>query len=141
LIILVVAILVTGGIAYAGLEFTSTMSFCQSCHIMEYAYTSWSEAKHSEHVESCADCHLPKAFIQKVQYKVSSGTSDFYKNLVGFSGSIEIKEESKKIVLENCKKCHEKFLESGEHPGGKKPKDCFSCHKSAAHKRSIIEKH
>jgi len=135
------ALLMLSGISYAGLELSSTTRFCQSCHIMEYAHLAWSEADHSEHVESCADCHLPKQFGKKVQYKVSSGTHDVYQNLVGVSGKIEIKEESKRIVLENCKDCHAKFLKSGEHEGGTAPKECMKCHKNTAHKRSIIQKY
>lgn len=141
MIIMGSVVLWLGIFSYAGLELTSSTRFCQSCHIMEYAYLSWAEAKHNEHVESCADCHIPGDFSEKVMYKAKSGTSDFYKNLVGFSGMIEIKDESKAIVIENCRGCHSEYLASGDHEGGKSPKDCIKCHRNTAHIKETIKKY
>ncbi|MDI6715579.1 MAG: NapC/NirT family cytochrome c [Actinomycetota bacterium] len=134
--IVLVAFLLIGGLSYAGYEATSTSQFCRSCHVMEDAYQSWYHSAHRSVVVSCTDCHMPKSLGYKLVYKVTSGTRDIYKNIAGPPDVIKAKEETIKIVNENCKRCHAKMVAKINMNGRR----CTDCHRYIPHGASLAER-
>ncbi|MBI3096724.1 MAG: NapC/NirT family cytochrome c [Planctomycetes bacterium] len=65
---IVLGALVLGVIALAVLAAWSTSpSFCRSCHIMEPYYQAWANSKHKE--VSCVECHYPPGSPQTILWK------------------------------------------------------------------------
>lgn len=69
---------VLGVIALAGLAAYSTSpSFCRSCHIMEPYYQAWVTSKHKD--VACVECHYPPADTQTVLWKKFQALSQVVK--------------------------------------------------------------
>ncbi len=58
------------GVAFAGVEYTSTPKFCgTTCHIMDTYYTSWKAGSHKE--VACVDCHIPPGATSYINAKLN----------------------------------------------------------------------
>lgn len=162
------AIFVVGGLAgvifWGGfntfVEYTNTEEFCISCHEMrDTVYVEYRESSHYSNASgvrvTCADCHVPRPWGEKMIRKVKA-TNELYHKI---AGSIDTKEkfEAKRLQLaENvwrsmeasdsreCRNCHSygamNFHDQSRR-GAKKMKaamedgkTCIECHKGVAHK-------
>lgn len=122
---------------------SSDSSACNNCHVMNEVYADWSKSSHKE-IATCSDCHLPHEFIQKWIQKAQSGVSHAYaftfdKNLPAhFSAN----NKTKKIVQENCVRCHLPYVQNVVNPT-LTPKHhdtslrCVSCHQGVGHLRGF----
>jgi cytochrome c nitrite reductase small subunit len=108
---------------------------CVNCHIMNDQYDAWQKSGH-RHVATCVDCHLPHTGLAKWIAKADEGfrhSSAF--TLQNFKEPIEITPGDRKIVLQNCLRCHADLVESIHLSGFAKDAeiDCFHCHSTAGH--------
>lgn len=67
-----------GVVALAGLTMYSTSpSFCRSCHIMEPYYQAWSKSKHKD--VACVECHYPPGEASTILWKKFQALSQVVK--------------------------------------------------------------
>jgi cytochrome c nitrite reductase small subunit len=128
----VVALYVTDFTTYLGSDPTT----CNNCHVMDNVYEGWYHAGHKQWT-TCNDCHTPHALIPKYLVKAENG----YHHVTAFiSGNIptaiRAREVSRRIVQDNCKRCHETTIQALDWDmgyNGESERYCFSCHRSVAH--------
>jgi cytochrome c nitrite reductase small subunit len=90
-----------------GLSYLSTdPRACVNCHIMQREYDGWQKASH--HVSAvCVDCHLPHEFVPKYLAKAENGwRHGKLFTTGGFVEPIEVKPAGRKILEDNCVRCH-----------------------------------
>jgi len=109
---------------------TSGPEYCNSCHVMNEQYEAWFMTGLHRNIK-CIDCHLPHS--SGVRYFVWKGL-DGMKDLVMFhsgvySEKIGISGHGKKIVMENCLRCHEGMVSVMN----TEDRDCWSCHRRVNH--------
>jgi cytochrome c nitrite reductase small subunit len=124
-----VGMYVTNFTAYLG----SDPQTCNNCHVMDYVYENWYHGVHAR-VASCNDCHTPHALIPKYLVKAQSG----YHHVTAFiSGNIpdaiRAKESSKKIIQDNCVRCHTQTVSALLESSMPFDRYCFDCHRTVAH--------
>jgi cytochrome c nitrite reductase small subunit len=98
---------------------------CINCHVMNPQYATWNHSSHRE-VATCVDCHVPHDNItMRAEPQV-----------------IFIKEEGKKVVQQNCVRCHEQLIadnpvivnfEASLH--FRTERSCIECHRETPHGR------
>jgi cytochrome c-type protein NapC len=153
-----------GVIAWAGFggftQHTSTLEFCTSCHEMEaFVYPEYQQSVHFKSRSGvrpiCSDCHVPKAFLPKMQAKIRATLHEIPGHLTGSINTAE-KFEAKREELAKrvwarmeandsaaCRNCHEvdamsfedqQLRAAREHEAGFADGDtCIDCHKGIAH--------
>ena len=137
---------------------TSTNSFCTSCHSMEITKQEYESSAHYINASgvsaTCADCHIPEAFVPKMITKVIA-LKDVYHELAGTIDTPE-KYEAHRWTMANrvwdqmigndsreCRSCHddERMLTSVQTELAVKSHErarnegytCVQCHKGVAH--------
>ncbi|QKF64295.1 cytochrome c nitrite reductase small subunit [Campylobacter corcagiensis] len=112
---------------------------CKNCHVMNQVYENWMKGGHQQ-VATCNDCHVPHDFIGKWMMKAESGLHHGYavtfkENPVSFTAT----PKSKKIVQDNCIRCHGDYaafsVDATQKAGSSisEPLSCISCHRQAGH--------
>ena len=142
------------------MEYTNSMEFCISCH--EMRDTVYEEYKTSIHFQNpsgvratCADCHVPHPWVDKLFRKVYA-TNELYHKVVGSISTPE-KFEAKRAHLarrvwatmeandsQECRNCHswEAMDFHNQQPEAAKQMQkamqvgdtCIDCHKGIAHR-------
>ena len=117
---------------------------CVNCHIMAPQYATWNHSSH-RNIATCNDCHIPHNNIFSTYYfKAKDGlrhATMFTLNMV--PQVIRVHKEGKKVIQDNCIRCHYKIKESSktlnisytdakEHGKGKL---CWECHVEVPHGR------
>ncbi len=137
-------------------EYTSTNSYCESCHVHPQATESWRNGPHaSTHsgvAVACVACHLPPRGRQHYQEKVLAGARDFYGYY--FTDTKKIDWEARSTLQEAirytfdsaCSDCHvELFPTTADnkavdaHLHYRKHRDelrCVNCHLGSGHLQS-----
>jgi cytochrome c nitrite reductase small subunit len=133
----IVALIAVAGVGLYVTDFTAYMgsdpNTCNNCHVMDYVYENWYHGGH-HNVATCNDCHTPHALIPKYIVKAQSGYHHVTAFLFGkIPDAIRAKEESKKVVQENCVRCHEDTVATIMVGPMEFDRYCFDCHRSAAH--------
>jgi cytochrome c nitrite reductase small subunit len=131
--VLGVGLYVTDFTAYLG----NTPATCNNCHVMDNVYESWYHGSHKAWT-TCNDCHTPHAFIPKYYVKAMSGYHHVSAFMLGnIPDAIRAKESSRKVVQENCIRCHESTIDNLDWQMGYTAHDeeryCFECHRDVAH--------
>lgn len=108
---------------------------CANCHIMQPQFDSWQKASHHTSA-TCADCHLPHAFLPKYLAKAENGWHHSAAvTLQNFDEPIRIKGRNIQSLQDNCVRCHGELthpqLTSGR--GADDVLPCVHCHASAGH--------
>jgi len=133
----IVALVAVLGVGMYVTEFTTYLgnnpTTCNNCHVMDAAYEGWYHAGHKSWT-TCSECHTPHAFIPKYYVKAISG----YHHVTAFSfgnipDAIRAKESSRKVVQENCIRCHEETVVEIMAGPLEMDRYCFDCHRTAAH--------
>ena len=165
LTLLVIGILIgAGGVIGTAVmvEATGTVEFCGgACHSMK-AFTL-PEYQQSAHYAgragvraTCADCHIPHSYLQKLWYKAKAGSRDLIQEARGVIATAELYEkerwrlandvwdEMKANDSANCRHCHvftqetvakQKSAAQKMHKMVLEKKGtCIDCHKGVAHK-------
>ncbi len=116
---------------------------CINCHVMTPQYITWRNSSHAR-VATCNDCHIPHENIfEKYYFKASDGlrhTTIFTFRLE--PQVIQIKDAGKKVVQENCIRCHINLIDKTELTSETytkfihgKDKYCWDCHRETPHGR------
>ncbi len=107
---------------------------CANCHVMKPFLDSWQKSSHHT-VAVCNDCHTAHTLIQKYYIKARNGYHHSVAfTLGGFHEPITIKEFNKKVVENNCRYCHQDFIQNIDSLASHKQKvDCISCHFNVGH--------
>jgi cytochrome c nitrite reductase small subunit len=128
----VLAGLVISTVTAKTLEYTDSAEFCQSCHIMNNVYDSFTDSTHAE--LSCGSCHLPHdSLVSKYTFKAKSGIGHVYYNTLGaekIPGVLHPTDGSKEAINRNCISCHNSTLDNVSHDA---KESCTSCHQSVPH--------
>ena len=116
---------------------------CVNCHIMAPQYATWFHSSHRS-VTNCNDCHVPHNNVfNKYFFKAKDGlrhASIF--TMHGEPQVIKIKEEGKKVVQNNCIRCHSNLITDSKlltvtdqmhHYRNNRP--CWDCHRETPHGR------
>lgn len=107
---------------------------CNNCHVMDAAYENWFHAPHARWA-TCSDCHIPHDnFVSYWFYKGKSGLRDVYSFVtVSYPPLIRANEETKRIVQENCIRCHLDTVEGIVTTAMPLDRRCWDCHRTVAH--------
>jgi len=114
---------------------------CINCHIMTPQFSTWAHSAHRG-VTDCNACHVPhNNVISKYLFKASDGLrhSTIF-TLRSEPQAIYIRDAGKRVVHENCLRCHSSLFSDG--PGrpetamaGKRERECLDCHRNTPHDR------
>jgi len=144
---------VTFILAKTSFDYTSTNSFCESCHVHPQATISWKQGAHFDNKSGvtvgCVQCHLPPSGVDYVWAKITTGTRDVYGVLFKDTAKINWEEKSKRehavqhVYEASCKNCHQNLFPRGL---AKKGQDahlhyerktgelhCLNCHLETGH--------
>lgn len=116
---------------------------CMNCHIMGPQYASWNHSSHRQYT-TCMDCHVPhNNVVNKYYFKAKDGmrhSSMFALRLE--PQVIFIKEAGKKVVHDNCIRCHSNLLtddkmnqQSAMFTALREGRSCVECHRYTPHGR------
>jgi len=106
---------------------------CNNCHVMDGVYEGWFHAGHQQ-AATCNDCHTPHEFIPKYWIKAKSGFNHVTHFTLGnIPEPLRAKEETDKIIQENCIRCHSDTVSMVSVGQEDTDRYCFDCHRSVAH--------
>lgn len=107
--------------------------FCGTCHVMEEEVDSFQHSAHRFET-SCGDCHVPHSLVPGAIYKAYTGTRDFIGVLRNMS-VLEIHSSAlgKRVVQDNCLRCHADMLKEVGDTSKDGGKFCFDCHRNTPH--------
>lgn len=143
------------------IHMTGTEEFCTTaCHSME-AFTTpeWQDSIHYSNRSgvraTCADCHIPKVYPDKLIVKTKAGISDAYHTMMGTISTREKYEANRlrmaeqvwdymrKVDSRECRNCHnadyfklsnqDERAARAHQKGLSEGKTCIDCHKGIAH--------
>lgn len=116
---------------------------CINCHVMNPQYATWNHSAHRE-VAKCNDCHVPHNNVfNKYYFKAKDGL----RHATVFTMRSEpqviyIKEEAKKVVQDNCIRCHAKLVTDNavvarfdQSRHFRMDRSCVECHRETPHGR------
>ena len=142
--------------SHSAIDYTSTNTFCESCHVHPHATISWKQGPHfdtqSGFVANCVDCHLPppdsSGFLLAT---VSTGARDVWGKLFKDVDKINWQEKAERahavthVYKSACLHCHQNLFPRGL---SKKGQDahlhysqkgdqlrCLNCHLDVGHFR------
>ncbi|MGQ9620196.1 MAG: SUMF1/EgtB/PvdO family nonheme iron enzyme [Bacteroidales bacterium] len=145
--------------ARKAINYTSTDSYCMSCHIHPHAEQTWKLSTHynnkSGSVTHCVECHLNPEGKGYLFTKAKHGLKDLYGYWFKESASInweakKLLENARKFVYEkSCLECHQNLFpvtlsqEGGDahlfYTLSDNPPRCINCHLGVGHyDRNII---
>ncbi|WP_316571023.1 NapC/NirT family cytochrome c [Neobacillus sp. YIM B06451] len=131
--------IVLSAVTMKTLAYTDSPNFCQSCHIMDSAYGSFTDSTHS--TLSCNDCHLPHDNVaKKLVFKGKAGMGHMYFNTLGkdkIPNVLHATEKTEMVVEQNCITCHESTLTNIEHDA---KESCTTCHRTVPHGKNFKTK-
>jgi len=116
---------------------------CVNCHIMAPQYATWFHSSHRE-VTNCNECHVPhNNVLNKYYFKAKDGLRHAtIFTLRKEPQVIFIKEAGKRVVKENCMRCHSDLLSGHEsvvkslnYQSGWEERSCIECHRETPHGR------
>lgn len=115
---------------------------CMNCHIMAPQYSSWFHSSHRQFA-NCNECHVPhNNLIDKYWFKSKDGLRHATMFTLRLESQvIRIKESGKKVVHNNCLRCHQNIFEHREIQTlegnfltkEQKQRDCMDCHRQTPH--------
>ena len=138
---------------------TGTVEFCLSCHVMQTAYDEYRESTHAGNrtgvIATCADCHLPHDYPEKLFVKASRIT-EVWGLVTGVIGTPEKYEQQRLAMAQSvwkeftsnqsapCRGCHQADKmapqKQSEHAvkahrrAANNKTTCVVCHQGIAHK-------
>jgi cytochrome c-type protein NapC len=166
-LILACVVLTLGSVAVYdfAMASTSTDEFCISCH--EIRENTWPQFQESLHFNNrsgvnatCADCHIPVAFIPKMVRKIQAsrevwghfvGVIDTPEKYAAHAPAMKAREVARLRANDSleCRNCHDRermlmALQSAkarEYHGSaaEQGKTCIDCHRGIAHPENLGE--
>jgi cytochrome c nitrite reductase small subunit len=106
---------------------------CVNCHIMQPQYDAWSKSSHHM-VAVCVDCHLPHDFVPKYIAKSENGwRHGKLFTTQTFEEPIRVKAAGKKVLQDNCVRCHGGLVHDVLAAAGTREIECVHCHFTVGH--------
>ncbi|MBM3492966.1 MAG: cytochrome c nitrite reductase small subunit [Armatimonadetes bacterium] len=108
---------------------------CINCHIMVPEYASWRHSSHGR-VTNCNDCHVPHtSALAKYYFKAKDGSRHSALFMLRRERQVIVAiPESRRVIQENCVRCHARVFESPRvHARTERP--CIDCHREVPHGR------
>jgi len=129
--------LVIAGISAGSYHLAGTPQFCASCHSMETVHGAWLQSEHKQF--ACIECHLPDSNLaSQVTYKAAVGMRDlYYETLRPYPDAIKLTDGGRKIVSENCLRCHFSTVEKTNMASG--GASCIQCHRKLVHGQGLAK--
>jgi len=103
-----------------GIEYSSTNSFCEKCHVHPQATQSWRLGNHFDNksgvVVNCVDCHLPPGGTAYLMAKTSTGLRDvmamIFKDTEKINWEMKSNREtaSEHVYKSSCIHCHQNLF-------------------------------
>ncbi len=112
--------------------FSNNPEACINCHVMQSYFDGWIKSSHRS-VAVCNDCHTPDAVVSKLYVKAENGFwHSFYFTTNRYPDNIQIRNLSRTVVENSCRKCHEAIIIAmdGNHP---QQTNCLQCHSTVGH--------
>ncbi|PKQ65580.1 cytochrome c nitrite reductase small subunit [Labilibaculum filiforme] len=116
---------------------------CVNCHVMAPQFATYQHSSHRE-VATCNDCHVPhNNVINKYYFKAKDGLRHASMFALRMEPEvIFILEEGKKVVHNNCIRCHSQTLTDPKlasqvpnHAHNTQDRVCWECHREVPHGR------
>ena len=116
---------------------------CVNCHVMAPQFATYQHSSHRE-VATCNDCHVPHNNIfNKYFFKAKDGLRHASMFALRMEPEvIFILEEGKKVVHNNCIRCHSQTLTDPKlasqvpmHAHNTQDRVCWECHREVPHGR------
>jgi cytochrome c nitrite reductase small subunit len=116
---------------------------CVNCHIMAPEYATWAHSSHRE-AAHCNDCHVPHDnFFNTYYFKAKDGLRHAYMFTLRLEPqTIFIKEDGKRVVQQNCHRCHDDLIRNervmaftDSFHGHSRERLCWDCHRETPHGR------
>jgi len=149
---------ITTGFFNIGLSATNEMQFCTSCHSMKVNLEEYKQTVHYQNASgvraTCADCHVSKEFLPKMEAKILA-YKDVLHELLGTIDTKEkyeqhrwamasrVWEKMQSTDSRECRTCHDfsqmdlsAQSKSARNKHGRaedEGKTCIDCHKGIAH--------
>ncbi|HAQ06763.1 MAG TPA: cytochrome C [Bacillus bacterium] len=127
------------GTVYGAIAFTSTPTFCATCHEMAPEFVTFKASAHSE--IKCTQCHIEPGVVNTLTHKVHS-LKEVYYHVVGPPDPIV---QTVPVMNVNCVQCHSEnrlVTATGDlivnHEGHiKEDIPCITCHSGVAHAKVV----
>jgi cytochrome c nitrite reductase small subunit len=125
-----------GGYAFVYAKGSSYMgndpATCANCHVMQGHYDGWLKSSHHG-IATCNDCHTPSHPIMKYVVKAENGFHHSWAfTMGGFPDVIRARPESRAVLEQRCRDCHEAVVGS---MGTGSDDSCLRCHDQVGHLR------
>ncbi|MCM2678871.1 NapC/NirT family cytochrome c [Echinimonas agarilytica] len=150
------------GIFHFTIEASSTNAFCYSCHVgMDTIVEEYEASPHylNRHgvKADCADCHVSKEFIPKMETKIMA-IADVYYQLIGTINLDNFEQERERLAQKvwdemkandsrECRSCHDvnrwdiaaapTRIKVNHQAAMNGQKTCIDCHAGIAHKLPV----
>lgn len=121
------------------LHISGTKTFCGQCHSMQHEAATFAVSSHRE--LDCVECHLPHDnFPHYLIEKGRTGMVDMYHEFIrDYPERIKLDTDARKMVSENCLRCHESTMSYVSTAPGGSQDDCLKCHSRIAHGSNHLE--
>lgn len=153
LLLMLLVLLLLGILFRKADQYTSTDSYCNSCHVHPHAHQSWLESVHHNDLAavlvSCVQCHLPPKGHGFYKEKVRSGVRDIYSHWFKDSTELDwqlksLPENARHHTFEtSCIACHPKLFPASLSANGEQAHlhylqntgelHCINCHIDVGH--------
>ncbi|NQU80124.1 MAG: SUMF1/EgtB/PvdO family nonheme iron enzyme [Bacteroidetes bacterium] len=140
-------------LAEKGIKYTSTDSYCMSCHAHPQANQSWKQSTHYDSesgvIVHCVECHLPPKGNNHVLAKMKHGSKGLYGEIFKDAESFNWEKRSKLeyavkyTYMDGCLNCHQNLFQNTLSTDGddahlyytqhQEELRCLNCHISVGH--------
>ena len=127
------------GVGMGFLHASGTKTFCGQCHSMKHEAATFAVSSHRE--LDCVECHLPHDNTAHYLFeKGRTGMVDMYHEIMrDYPERIKLDASARKMVSENCLRCHESTMSYVDSSPGDAQGDCLKCHSRIAHGSNHLE--
>lgn len=127
------------GVTNLFLHVSGTKTFCGQCHSMKHEAATFAVSSHRE--LDCVECHLPHDnFPHYLIEKGRTGMVDMYHEVIrDYPERIRLDGDARKMVSDNCLRCHESTMSYVSTAPGGSQDDCLKCHSRIAHGSNHLE--
>ena len=127
------------GVGMGALHASGTKEFCGQCHSMKHEAATFEMSIHRN--QDCVECHLPHDNTAHYLFeKGRTGMVDmFHEAMRDYPNRIKLDADARKMVSENCMRCHEAAMSYVETAPSGTPEDCLKCHSKVAHGANHLE--
>ncbi|UCE05625.1 MAG: SUMF1/EgtB/PvdO family nonheme iron enzyme [bacterium] len=137
----------------AGLDYTSSDTFCNVCHAHPHSTITWKQSTHKDTksgtVVQCVECHLPPGGLAYFTEKMKSGTRDLFATVFKDVSKINWDLKSRReyavrfTYKKSCIHCHQNLFSKGLSEKGQNAHlyyeqnseklRCINCHLEVGH--------